>query len=39
MIQRDGVFVMLGYLCTVLTVIYFGTLLYAAFWAGGALFG
>jgi hypothetical protein len=39
MIQRDGVFVMLGYLSTILTVIYFGTLLYTALWAGGALFG
>lgn len=39
MIQRDGVFVMLGYLSTILTVIYFGTLLYTAVWAGGALFG
>lgn len=39
MIQRDGVFVVLGYLSTVLTVIYFGALLYAAFWAGGTLFG
>lgn len=39
MIQRDGVFVLLGYLGIVLTVIYFGTLLYAAFWAGGALLG
>lgn len=39
MIQRDGVFVLLGYLGTVLTVIYFSALLYAAFWAGGALFG
>jgi len=39
MIQRDGVFVLLGYLATVLTVIYFSALLYAAFWAGGALLG
>jgi len=39
MIQRDGVFVLLGYLGTVLTVIYFGALLYGAFWAGGALLG
>lgn len=39
MIQRDGVFVLLGYLGTVLTVIYFGVLLSAAFWAGGALLG
>lgn len=39
MIQRDGLFVLLGYLGTVLTVIYFGTLMYAAFWAGGALIG
>ena len=39
MIQRDGVFVLLGYLGTVLTVVYFGALLSAAFWAGGALLG
>ncbi|HLV29034.1 MAG TPA: exopolysaccharide biosynthesis protein [Burkholderiaceae bacterium] len=39
MIQRDGVFVLLGYLGTVVTVIYFGVLLYAAWWAGGALIG
>ncbi|HLU79706.1 MAG TPA: exopolysaccharide biosynthesis protein, partial [Burkholderiaceae bacterium] len=39
MIQRDGVFVMLGYLGTVLTVVYFSILLYAAWWAGGALIG
>jgi len=39
MIQRDGVFVLLGYLGTILTVVYFGALLYAAFWAGGALLG
>ncbi|MFA7668678.1 MAG: exopolysaccharide biosynthesis protein [Burkholderiaceae bacterium] len=39
MIQRDGVFVILGYVSTVLTVIYFSALLYAAFWAGGALLG
>lgn len=39
MIQRDGVFVLLGYLGTVLTVIYFSALLSAAFWAGGALLG
>ena len=39
MIQRDGVFVLLGYLGTVLTVVYFGVLLYAAWWAGGALLG
>ncbi len=38
MIQRDGVFVLLGYLGTVLTVVYFTVLLYAAFRAGGALF-
>jgi hypothetical protein len=37
MIQRDGVFVLLGYLGTVLTVVYFSVLLYAAWWAGGAL--
>jgi hypothetical protein len=39
MIQRDGVFVLLGYLGTVLTVVYFGMLLYAAWWAGGTLLG
>ena len=39
MIQRDGMFVFLGYLGTVLTVVYFGVLLYTAWWAGGALFG
>lgn len=39
MIQRDGIFVLLGYLSTLLTVVYFGVLLYAAFWAGGALLG
>lgn len=39
MIQRDGVFVLLGYLGTILTVVYFGVLLYTAWWAGGALLG
>ena len=39
MIQRDGLFVLLGYLGTVLTVVYFSVLLYAAWWAGGTLFG
>lgn len=39
MIQRDGLFVLLGYLGTVLTVIYFSALLSAAFWAGSALLG
>jgi len=38
MLQRDGLFVLLGYLGTILTVVYFGVLLYAAWWAGGALF-
>ncbi|MFT0851695.1 exopolysaccharide biosynthesis protein [Achromobacter sp. F4_2707] len=37
MIQRDGVFVLLGYLGTVLTVVYFSVLLFAAFWAGSTL--
>lgn len=37
MIQRDGVFVLLGYLGTILTVVYFGILLYGAWLAGGAL--
>lgn len=39
MIQRDGVFVALGWLGTVLTVAYFGGLIYAAAWAGGTLLG
>ena len=39
MIQRDGVFVLIGYLGTVLTVVYFSVILYAVFWAGGALLG
>ncbi|WP_397475320.1 exopolysaccharide biosynthesis protein [Pusillimonas sp.] len=37
MLQRDGLFILLGYLGTVLTVVYFSTLLYAAWRAGGAL--
>lgn len=37
MLQRDGIFILLGYLGTVLTVVYFSTLLYAAWRAGGAL--
>lgn len=37
MIQRDGVFVLLGYLGTILTVVYFSILLYGAWLAGGAL--
>lgn len=39
MIQRDGLFVILGYLGTVLTVVYFSALIYGAFWAGGTLLG
>lgn len=39
MLQRDGVFVLLGYISTVLTVVYFSVLFYAAWQAGGALFG
>lgn len=39
MIQRDGIFVVLGYVGTVVTIIYFGVLLYAAFWAGTTLLG
>jgi len=39
MLQRDGLFVLLGYVATVLTVIYFSVLFYAAWQAGGALFG
>jgi len=38
MLQRDGLFVLLGYVATVLTVIYFSVLFYAAWQAGGALF-
>lgn len=34
MLQRDGVFVLLGYLGHVLTVVYFGVLAYLA-WMGG----
>ena len=34
MMQRDGVFVLLGYLGHVLTVVYFGVLAYLA-WVGG----
>lgn len=37
MLQRDGVFVLLGYLATILTVVYFSALLYGAWRAGGAL--
>lgn len=37
MLQRDGLFVILGYLGTVLTVVYFSVLLYGAWRAGGAL--
>lgn len=39
MLQRDGLFILLGYLGTVLTVVYFSVLLYAAWRAGGALLG
>ncbi|HUH86464.1 MAG TPA: exopolysaccharide biosynthesis protein [Pusillimonas sp.] len=39
MLQRDGLFVVLGYIATVLTVVYFSVLLYAAWRAGGALLG
>ncbi|MFA7681128.1 MAG: hypothetical protein WCY07_13380 [Pigmentiphaga sp.] len=39
MLQRDGLFVLLGYLGTVLTVVYFSVLIYAAAWAGGTFFG
>lgn len=34
MIQRDGVFVMLGYLCLLASIVYFGVLIYLA-WTGG----
>jgi len=36
MLQRDGLFVLLGYLTTLLTVVYFSVLLYAA-WRTGSL--
>lgn len=39
MLQRDGLFVLLGYLGTILTVVYFTVLIYGAWKAGGALFG
>lgn len=39
MLQRDGLFVLLGYLGTLLTVVYFSVLIYAALWAGGTLLG
>lgn len=39
MLQRDGLFVLLGYLGTMLTVVYFSVLVYAAVWAGGTFFG
>ncbi|MFC3339513.1 exopolysaccharide biosynthesis protein [Paracandidimonas soli] len=39
MLQRDGLFVLLGYLGTILTVVYFTVLIYGAWRAGGALFG
>ncbi|TFL13989.1 exopolysaccharide biosynthesis protein [Pusillimonas caeni] len=39
MLQRDGLFVLLGYLSTVLTVVYFSVLIYGAWRAGGALLG
>jgi hypothetical protein len=35
--QRDGVFILLGYIMTIATVIYFGGLFYGAFAAGEAL--
>lgn len=34
MIQRDGVFVLLGYLGLVVSIVYFGVLIYLA-WSGG----
>lgn len=37
MVQRDGVFILLGYLGTIVTVVYFSVLIYAAWRAGGAL--
>ncbi|MCB5364517.1 exopolysaccharide biosynthesis protein [Pusillimonas sp. CC-YST705] len=37
MLQRDGLFVALGYLATLLTVIYFSVLIYGAWHAGAAL--
>ncbi len=37
MLQRDGLFVALGYLGTLLTVVYFSVLIYGAWRAGAAL--
>lgn len=39
MIQRDGAFILLGYLMAIATVIYFGALFYGAYRAGGAILG
>ena len=38
MMQRDGLFIVLGYLGLVVTVVYFSSLLYGAWAAGTALF-
>lgn len=37
MIQRDGLFILLGYLMTAATCIYFGALFYGVYRAGGAI--
>ena len=39
LMQRDGLFVLLGYVGLVVTVIYFSVLLYLAWMGGTALFG
>lgn len=39
MIQRDGLFVLLGYVMAAATCIYFGALFYGAWRAGGAILG
>jgi len=37
MLQRDGIFVLLGYLALVATIVYFGALVGAAILAGQGL--
>lgn len=37
MIQRDGLFILLGYVMTAATLIYFGVLAYGVYRAGGAI--
>jgi len=39
MLERDGVFVLLGYLMTVATCVYFGVLIWGAWVAGVRIFG